>query len=89
MPKKKDFYTLCEELVDRNATQDDMALMLDHMLLRVAIETVKHNYNQNVPIENLFTHLKEQTKIDIECNQEWLKRLERVELIKIMKGGDK
>lgn len=86
MKRKKNFFTLCEELVEKNTNQADLPEFLDCMLHRVAIEVVKNNYRINVPIEQLFKHLKEQIKIDRQFKKENLEKLEKVELIKILKS---
>jgi len=84
--KKKDFFTLCEEVVEKNTNPTNLPFFLDCMLHRVAIEVVKNNYKINMPIETLFQHLKEQIKLDVQFKKENLNKLEKVELVKILKA---
>ena len=86
MKRKKDFFTLCEELVEKNTNQTDLPQFLDCMLHRIAIEVVKNNYRINVPIEQLFKHLKEEIKLDRQFKKQNLEKLEKIELIKILKS---
>ena len=83
----KDYYQLCEQFVEKHrSSKREHTQLLDAMLCRVAIETSENNYTITVPLEQLFTHLKQQTKCDIQMKRDSLKRLEQCELVKIMKG---
>ena len=86
MSKQKDYYKICEEFVEKHHTGNNLSILLDAMLARVAIEVVEKNYNIKVPITLLFDHLKYQLKVDRDFKKRNLEKLEKVELVKILKG---
>tara|TARA_B100000925_G_scaffold279618_1_gene249546 strand:- start:367 stop:639 length:273 start_codon:yes stop_codon:yes gene_type:complete len=88
---KKDYFTICEKFINKHRTgnTDDLIDLLDTMLGRIAVEVVQAHLPVKVPVERLFEHLKAQIKLDIDIKQGYLKDLEKVELIKILKGNKK
>jgi len=87
MTKKDKLFDLCEQFIEQHEAKHGHVEVMEALLQRIAIEVSERNYNIKVPVEALFNHLKEQIQVDIKIKQDNLKRLQQIELMKLMKGS--